>query len=131
VKKETDSDFVFVYGYPTRQKPFYVYPSVENPEVNEGMDLLCRGIEWLSGGRRINDYEQLRKHVELWNMSEDKVRMFLDAFKYGAPPEGGFAFGAERITMQILGLKNVREACMFPRDLSRIDERFAAADEQK
>ncbi len=130
VKKETESDFVFVYGYPTRQKPFYIYPSVENPEVNEGMDLLCRGIEWLSGGRRINDYEQLRKHVALWGMSEDKVRLFLDAFKYGAPPEGGFAFGAERITMQILGLKNVREACMFPRDLSRIDERFSVTEEK-
>ena len=130
IKNETGSDFVFVYGYPTRQKPFYVYPNPENPEVNEGMDLLCRGIEWLSGGRRINDYEQLRKHVELWKMSEDKVKMFLDAFKYGAPPEGGFAFGAERMTMQILGLKNVREACMFPRDLSRIDERFAVSDEK-
>ena len=130
IKNETGSDFVFVYGYPTRQKPFYVYPNPENPEVNEGMDLLCRGIEWLTGGRRINDYEQLREHVKLWNMSEDKVKMFLDAFKYGAPPEGGFAFGAERMTMQILGLKNVREACMFPRDLSRIDERFAVSDEK-
>ena len=128
IKNETGSDFVYVYGYPTRQKPFYVYPSVENPEVNEGMDLLCRGIEWLSGGRRINDYEQLRKHVELWGMEEKKVKMFLDAFKYGAPPEGGFAFGAERMTMQILGLKNVREACMVPRDLSRIDERFATSE---
>lgn len=129
VKEETGSDFVFVYGYPTRQKPFYVYPNPEDPEVNEGMDLLCRGIEWLSGGRRINDYEQLKKHVELWGMDASKVKMFLDAFKYGAPPEGGFAFGAERMTMQILGLKNVREAAMFPRDMSRIDERFAATDE--
>lgn len=131
IKNETGSDFVFVYGYPTRKKPFYVYPNPENPEVNEGMDLLCRGIEWLSGGRRINDYAQLREHVKLWDMDESKVKMFLDAFKYGAPPEGGFAFGAERMTMQILGLKNVREACMFPRDLSRIDERFAVADEEK
>lgn len=129
VRQETSSDFVFVYGYPTRQKPFYVYPNPEHPETNEGMDLLCRGIEWLSGGRRVNDYAQLQEHVKLWNMDERKVKMFLDAFKYGAPPEGGFAFGAERITMQILGLKNVREACMFPRDMSRIDERFAATDE--
>lgn len=131
VKNETGSDFVFVYGYPTRKKPFYVYPNPENPEVNEGMDLLCRGIEWLSGGRRINDYEQLLKHVELWEMDPSTVKTFLDAFKYGAPPEGGFAFGAERMTMQILGLKNVREACMFPRDMSRIDERFAVADEEQ
>ncbi len=121
VKEETESDFVYVYGYPTRQKPFYVYPNPEDPEFNEGMDLLCRGVEWLSGGRRINDYEQLLEHVQLWNMDPTKIAMFLEAFKYGAPPEGGFAFGAERMTMQILGLKNIREAVMFPRDMHRID----------
>jgi nondiscriminating aspartyl-tRNA synthetase len=116
IKEETGSDFVYVYGYPTRQKPFYVYPNPENPEVNEGMDLLCRGVEWLSGGRRINDYNQL-------------LEMFLEAFRYGVPPEGGFAFGAERMTMQILGLKNIREATMFPRDMNRIDSLLSVVDE--
>jgi nondiscriminating aspartyl-tRNA synthetase len=121
VKEETGSDLVFIYGYPTKKKPFYVYPNPENPEFNEGMDLLCRGVELLSGGRRINDYEQLMKHVDEWGMDPNKIRGFLDAFKYGVPPEGGFAFGAERITMQVLGLKNIREAVMFPRDMDRID----------
>jgi nondiscriminating aspartyl-tRNA synthetase len=129
IKEETGSDLVFVYGYPTKKKPFYVYPNPENPEVNEGMDLLCRGVEWLSGGRRINNYTQLQEHVKEWKMDENKVKMFLDAFKYGAPPEGGFAFGAERITMQILGLSNVREASMFPRDMERIDERLSKKEE--
>ncbi|MEY4602388.1 MAG: hypothetical protein RL292_329 [Candidatus Parcubacteria bacterium] len=124
IKEETGSDFVFIYGYPTRKKPFYVYPNPENPEFNEGMDLICRGVEWLSGGRRINNYDQLMKHVEEWNMDPEKIKMFLQAFKYGVPPEGGFAFGAERITMQILGLKNIREATMFPRDMNRIDEKL-------
>jgi len=124
VKEETGSDFVFIYGYPTRQKPFYVYPSAEEPEYNEGMDLICRGVEWLSGGRRINDYKQLTDHVEKWKMDPKKIKMFLEAFKYGVPPEGGFAFGAERITMQLLGLKNIREAAMFPRDMNRIDDRL-------
>ena len=121
IKEETGSDFVFVYGYPTRQKPFYVYPNPENPEFNEGVDLIGRGREWLSGGRRINDYAQLSKHVEEWGMDPSKIEMFLEAFRYGVPPEGGFAFGAERITMQILGLENIREATMFPRDMNRID----------
>lgn len=120
-KEETGSDFVYVYGYPTRQKPFYVFPNPEKPEFNEGMDLLCRGIEWLSGGRRINDYAQLIDHVEKWKMDPSAISMFLEAFKYGVPPEGGFAFGAERMTMQILGLKNIREATLFPRDMNRID----------
>ncbi len=122
IKEETGSDFVFVYGYPTRQKPFYVYPNPANPEFNEGVDLIGRGREWLSGGRRINDYAQLMKHVEEWEMDPKKIEMFLEAFRYGAPPEGGFAFGAERITMQILNLENIREATMFPRDMNRIDQ---------
>jgi len=124
IKEETGSDFVFIYGYPTRKKPFYVYPNPNEPEYNEGMDLICRGVEWLSGGRRINNYEQLVEHVKLWEMDPNKIKMFLEAFKYGVPPEGGFSFGVERITMQLLGLKNVREACMFPRDMNRIDERL-------
>lgn len=124
IKDETGSDFVYVYGYPTRQRPFYVYPSEADPEVNEGMDLLCRGVEWLSGGRRIHDYKQLMEHVAVWGMDETKIEMFLEAFRYGVPPEGGFAFGAERMTMQILGLKNIREATMFPRDMNRIDGRL-------
>lgn len=125
IKEETGSDFVYVYGYPTRQKPFYVYPNPNNPDFNEGMDLLCRGVEWLSGGRRINDYAQLMEHVGMWGMDPAKIEMFLEAFRYGVPPEGGFAFGAERMTMQILGLKNIREASMFPRDMHRIDGRLA------
>ncbi len=126
VRAETGSDFVFVHGYPTHEKPFYVYPSTENPKYNEGMDLLCRGVEWLSGGRRINDYEQLMDHVQKWGMDPKKIELFLEAFRYGVPPEGGFAFGAERMTMQILGLKNIREASMFPRDMHRIDGPLSA-----
>ena len=124
IKEETGSDFIFIYGYPTRKKPFYVFPSPTEPEYNEGMDLLCRGVEWLSGGRRINDYKQLMNHVDIWKMDPDKIKMFLEAFKYGVPPEGGFALGAERMTMQLLGLKNIREASMFPRDMNRIDEKL-------
>ncbi|OGH11641.1 MAG: aspartate--tRNA(Asn) ligase [Candidatus Levybacteria bacterium RIFCSPLOWO2_01_FULL_36_13] len=125
IKKETGSDFVFIYGYPTKHKPFYVYPNPENPEVNEGMDLLCKGLEWLSGGRRVNDYDQLTKQVKDWKLDPNKIKLFLEAFQYGVPPEGGFALGAERMTMQILELSNVREASIFPRDMERIDERLS------
>ena len=131
VKEETGSDLAFIYGYPTKKKPFYVYPNPENPEFNEGMDLLCRGVELLSGGRRINDYQQLLKHVDEWGMDPKKITNFLEAFKYGVPPEGGFAFGAERITMQVLGLKNIREAVMFPRDMDRIDYTFSSLENQE
>jgi len=128
IKKETGSDFVFVYGYPTKKKPFYVYPNPDEPEFNEGVDLICRGRELLSGGRRINNFEQLEKHVKEWDLDPKTISMFLQAFKYGVPPEGGFAFGAERITMQFLNLQNVRQAVIFPRDMNRIDERFEGSD---
>lgn len=124
VKKETGSDFVFVYGYPTRKKPFYVYPNEKEPEYNEGVDLICRGRELLSGGRRINKYSQLEEHVKIWGLDPKSISMFLQAFKYGVPPEGGFAFGAERIVMQFLNLPNVRQAVMFPRDMNRIDQKL-------
>ncbi len=125
IKEETGSDLVFIYGYPTKKKPFYVYPNPQDPEYNEGLDLLCRGVEWMSGGRRINDYQQLMAHVEEWKMDPKKITMFLEAFRYGVPPEGGFALGAERLTMQILELPNIREAVLFPRDMERIDERLS------
>lgn len=125
VKEETGSDLVFIYGYPTRKKPFYVYADPKHPEFNEGLDLLCRGVEWSSGGRRVNDYKQLMEHVKEWNMDPDKISLFLQAFKYGVPPEGGFALGLERLTMQILSLGNIREASMFPRDMDRIDTKLS------
>ena len=128
IKQETGSDFVFVYGYPTKKKPFYVFPSEENPEFNEGFDLICRGREWSSGGRRINKFDQLEQHVKDWGMDPKKISMFLQAFKYGVPPEGGFAFGADRLVMQMLNLSNVRQATMFPRDMNRIDERLDGAE---
>ncbi|MDQ3239211.1 MAG: aspartate--tRNA(Asn) ligase [bacterium] len=131
VFEETGSEIVFVYGYPTKAKPFYVYPSALNPEFNEGMDLLCRGVEWLSGGRRINEYDQLLRHVDEWGMDPSKIEMFLEAFRYGVPPEGGFALGAERITKQILGIENIREASMFPRDMERIDFRLSKNKDQE
>jgi nondiscriminating aspartyl-tRNA synthetase len=127
VKKETGSDFVFVYGYPTKKKPFYVYPNPEEPEFNEGLDMICRGRELSSGGRRINNFEQLEKHVAEWGLDPKTITMFMQAFKYGVPPEGGFAFGAERIVMQFLNLPNVRQAVIFPRDMNRIDERLEGA----
>lgn len=128
VKKETGSDFVFIYGYPTKKKPFYVYPNPEEPEFNEGLDMVCRGRELSSGGRRINNFEQLEKHVKEWGLDPKTITMFLQAFKYGVPPEGGFAFGAERLVLQFLNLPNVRQAVIFPRDMNRIDERLEGTE---
>jgi len=127
---EKGSDLVFISHYPTKSRPFYTYPDEENPQFNQGFDLLGRGSEWLTGGRRINDYNILYNHAIEWGIDPKKIKLYLDAFKYGMPPEGGFSFGTERITMHVLGLANIREASLFPRDMERVDERFSKIDQK-
>lgn len=124
-KEEKHSDLVFISHFLTKKKPFYVYPDPADPEYALSVDLLCRGVEWSSGGQRLNDYQQILQNVKEWGLKEEDVTLYLQAFKYGSPQLGGFALGAERITMHILGLKNIREASMFPRDMERIDVRFS------
>lgn len=124
-KEEKGSDLLFVSHFLTKKKPFYCYPDPADPEYAFSVDLLCRGVEWSSGGQRLNDYEQIVKNVKEWGLKEEDIALYLQAFKFGSPQLGGFALGAERITMHILGLKNIREASMFPRDMERIDLRLS------
>ena len=85
---------------------------------------LFKGVEILSGSQRINDYEELTKSIKNHGMNPKNFELYLQAFKYGMPQEGGFSFGLERITMKLLNLHNVREASLFPRDMERVDERL-------
>lgn len=130
-KEVHGSDLVFVSHYPTKSRPFYTYPDPSEPEFNQGFDLIGRGTEWLTGGRRIHDYETLLAHAKEWGVTPENITLYLQAFKYGMPPLGGFAFGAERITMHILGLKNIREASLFPRDMERVDVRLSTLNPAK
>jgi len=123
-KKEKGSDFVFITHYPVKKRPFYTYPDPDEPEYTLSFDLLGRGLEWVTGGQRINDYEKLVENIKKWGNDPANFELYLQAFKYGMPPEGGFAFGAERMTMKILELANIREASAFPRDLERVDIRL-------
>lgn len=127
--KETHhSDLVFVSHYMTKYRPFYTYPDNDNPEFNQGFDLLGRGREWLTGGRRIHDYKMLLNHAREWGVDPKDIEIYLQGFRYGMPPLGGFAFGAERLTKFILGLPNIRQASMFPRDMERVDIRFSRTE---
>ncbi len=119
------SDLVFVTHFLTAKKPFYVAEDPADPEYAYSMDLLGRGVEWLSGGQRIHQYDKLRAKAIKWGINPSDIELYLQGFRYGCPPLGGFAFGAERITMHILKLKNIREASMFPRDMERVDTRFS------
>lgn len=123
--KNHKSDFVTITHFPTKSKPFYTLPDPENPEYSLSYDLLFRGTEIMSGSQRISDYQQLTAAIKNRGMDLKKFEMYLQAFKYSMPPEGGFSFGLERLTMKILNLKNVREASLFPRDMERVDEKFS------
>ncbi|MBI3397270.1 aspartate--tRNA(Asn) ligase [Candidatus Woesebacteria bacterium] len=123
--KEHGSDLVTVTHYPTKKRAFYTMPDPKNPEFSLSYDLLFRGVEILSGSQRINDYKELVEVIRAKGMNPKNFEMYLQAFKYGMPPEGGFSFGLERITKQVLGLMNIREASLFPRDMERVDIRFS------
>src|SRR4030042_1413873 len=112
-----DSDLVTITHYPTKKRAFYSMPDPKDPEYSLSYDLIFRGMEILSGSQRINDYNQLVNVIKEKGMDPKNFEMYLQAFKYGMPPEGGFSFGLERITMQLLDLSNVREASLFPRDM--------------
>ncbi|OGM26643.1 aspartate--tRNA(Asn) ligase [Candidatus Woesebacteria bacterium RIFCSPHIGHO2_02_FULL_38_9] len=123
--EEKDNDLIFISHYPVKKRPFYTYPDPDDPEYTMSFDLLGRGTEWMTGGRRINDYKFLLKMAKERNVDPKKLDLYLQAFKFGMPPEGGYSFGSERITMHILGLKNIREASLFPRDMERVDVRLS------
>src|ERR1035437_7433462 len=123
-KKEKQSDFVTITHFPTKKRAFYTLPDPKNPEVSLSYDLLFRGLELASGSQRVSDYDQLIGIMQERHLNPKDFEMYLQAFKYGIPPEGGFSFGLERLTMKILELLNVREASLFPRDMERVDERF-------
>lgn len=123
-KEKYNSDLIFITHYPTKKRPFYTYSDPEDPEYTLSFDLLFRGLEITTGGQRIHQYKKLVENIKKWGNKPEEFEFYLQAFKYGMPPEGGFAFGAERITKQILGLQNIREASLFPRDMVRIDKRL-------
>lgn len=124
-KREHKSDFVTITHFPTKKRAFYSMPDPKDPEFCLSYDLLFRGLEICSGSQRINDYEQLLSVMEDRNLDPKNFEMYLQCFKYGLPPEGGFSYGLERVTMKLLNLGNVREASLFPRDMERVDFRFS------
>ncbi len=108
---------VFINEFPRRKRPFYTYPLGKK---TMSFDLLFRGLEITTGGRRINEYPMLIETLPRYGMTESELGSYMDIFKFGCPPHGGFALGLERITQKILGLNNIKEATLFPRDRKRI-----------
>ena len=119
-KKELGSDFIFITHYPSKKRPFYTMDDPNDPEYTLSFDLLFRGLEITSGGQRIHDYNEQVAKMEKLGMDPSLFETYLMLHKYGAPPHGGLGLGLERLTMHLLGAKNVRETTMFPRDINRV-----------
>jgi nondiscriminating aspartyl-tRNA synthetase len=117
---EHGAEFVFVTGFPTAKRPFYTHPDPVHPEFTNSFDLLFRGIELVTGGQRLHRYADYLAAMSARSISPEPFAEYLEAFRHGMPPHGGFAIGLERFAMQILGLSNVRLAALFPRDLTRV-----------
>jgi nondiscriminating aspartyl-tRNA synthetase len=116
-QKKHGVDAVFINGWPRKKRPFYTYPK---DQKTMSFDLIFRGLEITTGGRRINDYQMLLETLPKFGMTEQGLEDYLTIFKYGCPPHGGFAIGVERLTQKLLGIDNVKMASPFPRDRRRV-----------
>ena len=120
-QEEYGSDFVFVTHYPSKKRPFYAMDDPEDPKFTLSFDLMFRGLEVTTGGQRIHDYREITDKMEKRGMDPEDIASYLMIFKYGMPPHGGLGIGLERLTMRLLDEQNVREASLFPRDVTRLE----------
>ena len=119
--KETfGSDFVFITHYPSKKRPFYAMDDPQDVRFTLSFDLLYKGMEITTGGQRIHDYRMLTDKMAARGMTDEGMEEYLEAFRCGMPPHGGLGIGLERLTVQLLGEDNVREGCLFPRDMGRL-----------
>jgi len=120
--KKFPNTIVFVHSWPTSIKPFYIMPQGADPKarLSEGFDAIYMGMEITSGGQRIHIPQLLEKRLKAKGLNPKDFKHYVDSFRHGAPPHGGWSIGLERFTQAILQLDNIREACMFPRDRDRL-----------
>jgi nondiscriminating aspartyl-tRNA synthetase len=114
------SDFVVVEGYPTAHRAFYSHPDPEEPHWSRSFDLIFRGVELVSGAQRLHRYEEYVAVLAARGLDPAPYEGYLEAFRYGVPPHGGFAIGLERWVSRLIGVENVRQVTLFPRDLHRL-----------
>lgn len=123
-KKSLGSEAVFVTEWPVSEMKFYHRASAEKPQFAERADLIFRGVEIATISMRENRYDVLLEQLKTiagGDPEADGFRYYLQAFKYGLPTHGGFGMGLERLTQKIVGLSNVKEASLFPRDINRLN----------
>lgn len=120
VFNKTGESHYFIVDWPTAAKPFYAMPHEDRPEISKSFDMMHRMMELSSGAQRVHKYDLLVERIIEKGLNPDGFEFYLKTFRYGMPPHGGFGVGGERLVMTMLGLNNVREAVLFPRDRRRL-----------
>lgn len=120
VKEKYDTDFYILDKFPLCIRPFYTMPDPNNPQYSNSYDCFMRGEEIMSGAQRIHDPTFLMERAKLHEIDTEKIKAYIDAFRYGVAPHAGGGIGLERVTMLYLGLDNIRKTSLFPRDPKRL-----------
>ncbi|HEX9065079.1 MAG TPA: aspartate--tRNA(Asn) ligase [Streptosporangiaceae bacterium] len=118
--REHGSDLLFVTGYPMVKRPFYTHPDPDRPAYSRSFDLIFRGLELVTGGQRLHNYGDYLAALAARGEDPAPYAGYLETFRHGMPPHGGFAIGLERWTARLTGAANIREVTLFPRDLHRL-----------
>jgi nondiscriminating aspartyl-tRNA synthetase len=118
--REHGSEFLFVTGFPLAKRPFYTHPDPKQPDRSNSFDLLFRGLEVVTGGQRLHRYADYLRALDERGQDAAPLAGYLEAFRHGMPPHGGFALGLERWVGRLVGAANVREVTLFPRDVQRL-----------
>ena len=120
IRKTQGCDYVFVIDYPVSVRPFYHMCHAEHSELTRSFDLLCHGVEITTGAQREHRPDVLKAQAREKGLDLETIQFYLDFFKYGCPPHGGFGFGLSRLLMVMLGLSNVRETTFLSRTPNRL-----------
>lgn len=118
-QKETGVPAVFVVGFPLEKRPFYTHPRGTEGAA-QSFDLVFRGLEVTTGGQRLHTRAGLEASLRSRGVDPASFADHLRMFDLGMPPHGGLAIGLERLTAQVLGLQNIREATLYPRDRNHV-----------
>ncbi|XP_022981999.1 aspartate--tRNA ligase 2, cytoplasmic-like [Cucurbita maxima] len=120
VLEKYGTEFYILHRYPLAVRPFYTMPCYDNPTYSNSFDVFIRGEEIISGAQRVHVPEFLAERAQACGIDVKTIETYIDSFRYGAPPHGGFGVGLERVVMLFCGLNNIRKTSLFPRDPQRI-----------
>ncbi|KAF8389494.1 hypothetical protein HHK36_026189 [Tetracentron sinense] len=120
VLEKYDTEFYILHRYPLAVRPFYTMPCYDDPAYSNSFDVFIRGEEIISGAQRVHVPEFLATRAEACGIDVQTILTYIDSFRYGAPPHGGFGVGLERVVMLFCALNNIRKASLYPRDPLRL-----------